>query len=203
MNKNNIILLILAILFFIFAALFAYSSFTDINVNNIANSPTINTPNNTSNNTPSNTSNTSANNTSMTEEEFFNNIDYENFTDFKFTNENNNELKISSYLEKPIVILFSDFTDNSEDSNSFKTILESYYEDYKGDVQFFCIDKNNVPEYDSDIKLYKDVDGIKNYSIEKLPTLLFIDSEGNIMNKVTKITEDSMEANLDLIIGNY
>ena len=172
MNKNNIILLILAILFFIFAALFAYSTFTNTN----------NPADNLSNNT------TPVQDTTITEEEFFNSIEYENFTDFKFLDENNNELKMSSYLEKPIVILFSDFTNNSEDSNNFKTILESFYENYKEDAQFFCIDKNDIQEYDSDIKLYKDIDGIEKYNIELLPTLLFIDSEGNVMNQVTSIT---------------
>lgn len=187
MNKNNIILLILAILFFIFAALFAYSTFTDTN----------NPANNLSNNTPP------VQETTITEEEFFENLEYENFTDFEFTDENNNKLKMSSYLGKPIAILFSDFTENSNNSNNFKTILESYYNDYKDNVQFFCLDQNDIQEYDSEIKLYKDINGNEKYSIEQLPTLLFIDSEGNIINQVTKITEDSMEANLDLICGNY
>ena len=185
MNKNNVILLILAILFFIFASLFAYSSFTDKAPNNIA----------------SNADQTQ--NKIITEEDFFDSIEYENFTDFKFKDESNNELKISSYLGKPITILFSDFTENSEESNNFKTILESFYEDYKDDIQFFCIDKNDIQNYNSDIKLYKDIDGNEKYNIEQLPTLLFIDSEGNIINQVTAITEDSMEANLDLTTGNY
>lgn len=207
MNKNNIILLILAILFFIFAVLFAYSSFTDIGTNNtynnMSNSPTIDTPDNTSDNTAANTSNTSTNNTAMTEEEFFDSIDYENFTDFKFMDKNNNELKMSSYIEKPIVVFFSDFINNAEHSARFLQTLEFFYEDYEEQVQFFTIDKNDVPDYASTITLYKDIDGNEKYNIEQLPTLLFIDSEGNVMNQVTSITEDSMEANLDLITGNY
>lgn len=191
MNKSNIILLILSILFFIFAALFAYSSFTDTNTN-------INTP---TDNLLSNT--TPAQDTTITEEEFFDNVNYENFTDFKFTDENNNELKMSSYLEKPIVIFFSDFINNAEGSANFLQTLEYFYEKYSKQAQFFCIDKNDVPDYGSTITLYKDIDGNEKYSIDQLPTLLFIDSEGNVMNKVTKITEDSLEANLDLICENY
>lgn len=184
MNKNNIILLIVAILIFVFSVIFFVSSFRSTNNTNI---------------TPILTSE----NTAISEEDFFDNIDYEDFIDFKFSDKNNKELKMSSYLGKPIVVLFSDFTENSEDSNNFKAILELYYKDYKEDVQFFCIDKNNISEYTSEIELYKDIDGNKNYSITQLPTLLFIDSEGNIINQVTKITEDSMEANLDLISSNY
>ena len=187
MNKNNVILLILAILFFIFSALFAYSSFTDTNT------PTNNLSNNTA----------PVQDTTITEEEFFDNIEYENFTNFNFLDENNNELKMSSYLGKPIVVFFSDFINNAEYSAGFLQTLEYFYENYKEQAQFFTIDKNDVPDYASTITLYKDIDGNEKYSIEQLPTLLFIDSEGNVMNKVTKITEDSMEANLDLITGNY
>ena len=73
MNKNNIILLIIAILFFAFAVIFAYSSFTDTNTNTPVN-------NLSSNIAP-------VEDTAISEEDFFDSIDYENFIDFEFLDE--------------------------------------------------------------------------------------------------------------------
>ena len=183
MNKNNIVLIIIAILLFIFSIIFVFLSF----------SSNSSFPNNT----------THIENSIMSEDEFFSNINYENFIDFKFLDKNNNELKMSSFLGKPIVVFFSDFIDNAEDSAGFIQTLEFFYEDYEEQAQFFTIDKNDVPDYASMITLYKDIDGNEKYNVEQLPTLLFVDSEGNIINQVTKIDEDSLEANLDLICENY
>ena len=193
MNKNNIILLIIAILLFAFSVIFVLSSFSN-KPQNLSNNPNnLSVPNDTTN----------IENTAPSEDELLSNINYEDFTDFKFLDENNNELKISSFLGRPIAIFFSDFIDNAEDSTEFLQTLEIFYEDYIDQVQFFTIDKNDVPDYASSIEFYKDIDGNEKYNVEQLPTLLFIDSEGNIINQVTKIDEDSLEANLDLICENY
>lgn len=193
MNKNNIILLIIAILLFAFSVVFVLSSFSNKPQNLSNNTNNLSIPNDT----------TYIENTASFEDELLSNINYEDFTDFKFLDKNNNELKMSSYLGEPIVVFFSDFIDNAEGSAGFIQTLEFFYEDYEEQAQFFTIDKNDVPDYASTITLYKDIDGNEKYNVEQLPTLLFINSEGNIINQVTKIDEDSLEANLDLICENY
>ena len=99
--------------------------------------------------------------------------------------------------------MFSDFSENFDISVEYLSLMNSYYDKYKSNIQFLCIDKSKFADTDSNIEVFKDKDGIEKYSIETLPTLIFIDKEGKIINQITSITLDSLEANLDLITGNF
>lgn len=205
MSKKNIFILIFSILFFLFALAFLLYTFSinDTNKNN-----TVNYSNGILDNSVSETTNNAntadSSDTSDTSiSENLPDIEYESLIDFTFYNKNNEEFNLSRYKDKPIAILFSDFSGNYEICVEYLSLLNSYYEKYKSNIQFLCIDKSNFIDSDSNIEIYKDKDGIEKYSIDKLPSLIFINKEGEIINQVTSITLDSLEANLDLITGNF
>ncbi|MGN1298834.1 MAG: TlpA family protein disulfide reductase [Candidatus Scatovivens sp.] len=205
MSKKNIFILIFSILFFLFALAFLLYTFSinDTNKNNTVNYSNgilDNSVSETTNN--ANTANSSdTSDTSISED--LPDIEYESLIDFTFYNKNNEEFNLSRYKDKPIAILFSDFSGSYEICVEYLSLLNSYYEKYKSNIQFLCIDKSNFIDSDSNIEIYKDKDGIEKYSIDKLPSLIFINKEGEIINQVTSITLDSLEANLDLITGNF
>lgn len=207
MNKKNIYILIFAIIFFVGALAFLLSTISNNNV------PTNNIINNSSNllveetdysrviEDYSDTSNVS--NTSDSISENLPDMEYSSLIDFSYYNKDEEEFNISRYKNKPIAILFSDFSENYDTSVEYLSFLNSYYEKYKSNVQFLCIDKSTLASADSNIEVYKDNNGIEKYSIDTLPTLIFIDKEGKITNQISSITLDSLEANLDLITGNF
>ena len=212
MNKKNIFILIFAIIFFIFALAFFISSFKTNTSTPSLNTDEIFSENNTSdstNDTASDNSNDTTSDTTSdtvadtTSESDLPDIEYDSIIDFDFLDKDNNELKISDYKDKPLAILFSNFSEKYDTCVEYLSLMESYYADYNSKVQFLCIDKSTSADSSSNIKIYKDKNGIENYSIETLPTLVFIDKDGNIINQVTSITLDSLGANLDLITGNY
>ena len=209
MNKKNIFLLIFALLFFIIALAFLLSTFSDINTdnNNIISNNLSNLPQETSpelsNDTSSLEDTTNISDTSDSTSENLPNLEYDSLIDFTYYNKENEEISLSRYKDKPLAILFSDFAEEFDVSVDYLSLMDSYYDDYKSNVQFLCIDKSKFANTDSNIEILKDKDGIEKYSIETLPTLVFINKEGEIMNQTTSLTLDSLKANLDLITGNF
>lgn len=205
MNKKNIFLLIFAILFFIVALAFLLSTFSNNNTTN--NNSTNNLINETSPILSDDTTfledTTNVSDTSDSTSEDLPDMEYDSLIDFTYSNKENKEFNISRYNDKPLAILFSDFSENFDISVDYLSLMNSYYEDYKSNVQFLCIDKSKFADTDSNIEIYKDIDGIEKYSIDTLPTLIFIDKEGEIINQTTSLTLDSLKANLDLITGNF
>ena len=208
MSKQNIFLLIFAILFFLGALAFLLSTFSDNT--NISNN-TINNSNNlifeTSPLTPDDTTTpedtTNISDTSDSTSENLPNLELESLIDFTYLNKENEEFTLSQYKDKPLAILFSDFAESKDLSEEYLSLLNQFYAKYSSKVQFLCIDKTSSATTDSNIKIYQNKNGIENYSIETLPTLVFIDKDGKIINKTDSITLDSLEANLDLITENF
>lgn len=194
MNKKNIFLLIFAIILFIASLAFVLPTF---------NNNTTNTLNNSSNEITDTNNISDTSNTSDSTSEDLPDLNYASLIDFTYSNKENKEFNISRYKDKPLAILFSDFSGSYDTSVEYLSLLNSFFEKYKSNVQFLCIDKSNFVDTDSNIEVYKNINGIENYSIETLPTLIFIDKEGEIINQTTSITLDSLEANLDLITGNF
>ena len=207
MNKKNIFLLIFAILLFICALGFLLSTFLDTQYSNISN---LNSDTGLSSDTsvaiscpPPPDFTQSSGDTSNSTSENLPNLELESLIDFTYLNKGNEEFNISRYKDKPLAILFSDFSENFDISVDYLSLMDSYYNDYKSNVQFLCIDKSKLADTDSNIEIFKDLNGIEKYSIEELPTLVFINKDGEIMNQTTSLTLDSLKANLDLITGNF
>lgn len=211
MKKNTIILLIISILILIFAITFyklSLNSTKETDLSNFSNNSITSNEiiqNNTNPDSDGNTNNT----VTSTEEietddndiEF--NLNYPESNLFTFTDKENIEKSISDFSDKPIVILFTDFSNKLEESTDFLSIMNSFYDEYKDDVNFICIDKEKNINAESEIKSFKDIDGIQKYSIEELPTLIFINKDSKVVNQVSKITLDSFDANMDLMLENY
>lgn len=207
MSKQNIFLLIFAILFFLGALAFLLSTFSNPHNPSISN---LNSVTNTTSDTsvaiscpPPPDFTQSSENTSGSLSEDLPNLELESLIDFTYLNKENEEFTLSQYKDKPLAILFSDFAESKDLSEEYLSLLNQFYAKYNSKVQFLCIDKTSSATADSDIKIYQNKNGIENYSIETLPTLVFIDKNGKIINKTDSITIDSLEANLDLITENF
>ena len=139
------------------------------------------------------------------------------FTDFVVDTANEEEtFSLSNYDNKPMVLMFwrSDVSDAIETLNS----LNIAYEEYSEEVNFVCIDVS-IGETSSkqDIENYMDVNDIKidmyydsnnnavnAYNINYVPSVIFIDKNRNVINtKVGLLSYDALEANLDLLVGNF
>lgn len=183
MSKKSIAFLIFAIIFFVLAiGIFIYSKMVE-------NNP---------------------------EENVVNNIVSQTETDdnsgFIFYDENENSFSMSNFEGSPIVIVFW----SSDTENSFEVVemIESIYDDYKNDITFLIINTEEKTENITEtiancgysFQVYYDKDNLASeyYEYEKLPTLIFLDSDGSKSNQIEgEITEDSLTANLDIISENY
>lgn len=180
MNKNTKILLIVSIIFFIIAlGIFVFGK---INSNK------------------TNTNQTANNSQKIQEPE-----------EFTFTDGEGNEYKINEASELGIAIIF--WSSDTENSSETLELINNYYEIYKDSIDFYIINTNE--KYEDIISL---VDGLdytfpvyydsqnkasEFYTIETLPTLIFIDKQDEIHTLNGGIDEDTLTANLDILAENY
>lgn len=130
---------------------------------------------------------------------------------FTFTDNNGNEYKInkSSELGKAIIFWSSD----TENSSETLELINTYYETYKDSIDFYIINTNE--KYEDIISLVENLNytfpiyydsqnkASEFYTIEKLPTLIFIDKQNEIHTLNGRIDEDTLTANLDILAENY
>lgn len=140
------------------------------------------------------------------------------YTDFVVDTANEEEtFSLSNYEGKPLVLMFwrSDVADAIETLNSLNTA----YEEYGEEVNFVCIDvaigetssKEDVENYiaanDIKVDMYYDTaenNAVNAYNITYVPSVVFIDKNRNVINtKVGILSYDALEANLDLLTGNF
>ena len=131
--------------------------------------------------------------------------------EFTFTNSEGTEFKIdnSSNLGKAIIFWNSD----SENSLDILEMVDSYYETYKDDIDFYIINTNE--KYNDIISLTNNLDfkfpiyfdnnneASNFYDIKNLPTFVFIDKDNEIHTINGGIDEDTLTANLDLLAEFY
>ena len=139
------------------------------------------------------------------------------YTDFVVETDNEEEtLSLSNYEGKPMVIMFwrSDVSEAIETLNT----LNSAYEEYSENFNFVCIDvcveepatKQEIRDYlnanDLKVDMYYDTNNaaIEAYNISFVPSVIFMDKNRNVINtKEGTLSYDSLEANLDLLTGNF
>lgn len=182
MNKKSIIFLVVAIIFFIIAiCIFVYA-----------------------NTIVSNDEENIAIETEIVEED--------EEEPFIFYDNNENEFTLENFEGAPIALVLW----SSDTENSFEVIelIEQVYKDYKNEVNFLVINTEEpddniievIEECNYSFEVYYDLDNLASeyYSYTALPTLIFMESNGEISNQIEGvITEDSLLANLDLISENY
>lgn len=186
MNKKNIIILFIAILIFLIAlAIFIYAKSLDSNKTQIENKPI---------------TNTTISPISQETPYFYDIV--------------GKKLTLDNFNEKPKIIYF--WKSDNEKSYTIIRLLEKYYEEYKDKIEFLAINVNepdieldlinivksanfSIPIYfDTDLTLYEE------FHYEKLPSLLFVNKNGDIEKEVLEeIEEDAFVANLDLLISNF
>lgn len=180
MSKNTKILLIVSIVVFILAiGIFAFFTLT-------------------SNDTKGNKSQTGSNTVAETKE-------------FTFTDNAGNELKINKENELGIAIIF--WSSDTENSLETLELIDSYYELYKDYIDFYIIntsEKNDniieiVNNCNFTFPVYYDSENKASefYEINTLPTLVFIEKNGESHTINDGIDEDTLTANLDILAENY
>ena len=139
------------------------------------------------------------------------------FANFVVETSDDNTFNISDYSGKPLILLF--YRSDVNDAIGNLNVLNQAYEEYGEDVFFACIDvkidepnsKEDIQNYlrENDIKIDMFYDSRNNnavttYNINYVPSLIFIDKNRNVINtKEGPITYDALEANLDLLLGNF
>lgn len=133
------------------------------------------------------------------------NVEYKDFVIYK---EDKTEVKLSEYKDTPIMLLFFDPT--VEDSMTVLKKVEDMYKNYENQIEFFMI--NTAEEVDENLKdeysleIFYDFDGNaqKEYNIEIMPSMIYIDKANEIMNaKSGVVSTDALEANLDILSNNF
>lgn len=125
-----------------------------------------------------------------------------------------NSIALERQLDKPMVILF---WNNEEAGLEVLKMLQNNYEKYSDKIIFSAVsvvdkvDIENIEKQIADnnitiLNVYDTEDGSvsKANNVDKLPTIVAINKNGEIINTVTdEINEDIIEANLDIIAENY
>ena len=131
--------------------------------------------------------------------------------EFIFTDSEGNELKINEESELGLAIIF--WSSDTENSLETLELIGKYYETYKDIIDFYII---NTSEKNEDIieivnnceftfPVYYDINNKASdfYSIDALPTLVFITKEDELHTLNNGIDEDTLTANLDILAENY
>ncbi len=129
------------------------------------------------------------------------------YTDITFYKEDNTEVKLSDFKDKPVMILFFN---NEEASMNVLQKVENVYKDFKEKIQFIMI--NTSQEVDTSLKenysmeIYYDFykEAVRNYNITEMPAMIYISKENQVVNaKTGETTADALDANLNILIENY
>ena len=114
-------------------------------------------------------------------------------------------LNLSDYSNQPIVIYF--WNESNEDSVEMLNKINEQYENYKDEIVFIAI---STEEYNKKqeikIPVYEDIqkEVASLYNITELPTIIYINKENEVFNAKTGISStDAIKANLDILSENF
>lgn len=140
----------------------------------------------------------------------------EKYTPSQIYDEQNNQVDLSEFSDKPMALLFFNTTELK--STNVIEIFQKNYENYKDKVNFInvCI-IDGVTETKEDVKnfiesksvtipvLYDtDYSAKVAYNIDTIPSIVFINKNNEVINTISdEIDEDIIQANLDIISENY
>lgn len=196
MNKKSIIILVLSIVFVIFAGVFYFY---------------------VSNMTMDNSTISSLNENKQVEElelesveeEETNTKDIEDVTyiDFSFENSEGKLIKISESKDKPVMILF--WSPDNEDSVEMLKRVDSMNEKYSN-IDFYMINileetpKEIQNEITIDIYYDKLKEGTSKFNITEIPSMVYIQDNNEVLHAKSGLAStDALEANLDIISENF
>ncbi len=217
-EKKNIVLLIFAIVFFIIAlAFFMWSIFGEHNINISLDDIMDNTTNLDSSTEQNKVETNEISNNEVDEEpdnsgenkEVSNTQDVENisYKDITVYSENNTEVSLSEYTDKPVMLLF--WSPENEDSVEVLKKVNEKHDKYTDKIEFLMISTSkDIPEElknEISMNIYYDLNNEyqTKYEIETIPTMIYINKENAIMNAKSGIpSSDAIEANLDILADN-
>ena len=180
MSKKNIILLIIAMIFFAGALLFFV-----------------------------NTLGLNENKKDLVVEEISKTKDIEDskYTETTFYKADGSEVKLSDYKDSPVVLMF--FNKNNQDSIEDLKKVEEIYKQYEGKINFFMIntsrDVDEELQNEYSLEIYYDFyeETARNYNVKEIPSFIYINENNEVFNaKSGFTTSDALEANLDILSNN-
>lgn len=127
------------------------------------------------------------------------------YKDFTAQDIEGNTLKLSDYQNQPVVILF--WNEENQDSIQMLNKLNDEYENYKNQIAFIAICTEEYKEkQEIQVPIYEDINGeiINLYGVTELPTIIYISKENEVFNAKTGLTTtDALQANLDILAENF
>jgi hypothetical protein len=225
MNKKNnlgllifaIIFLVAAIVFFVISGNLEFSKNSTVSKKissnyNIANEDFVGNAmaNSILNSAASNITNVSANlNNTATETGSLNSV--AEYKDFTIYDKNENEVSLDNFSGKPVFILFWKL---EEESGEMLNTINKMYSSYSDKVTFLSVTdyskKSLVSQYVEEnniqIPIYYEQNSVasQSYNISTYPSVVIKDKNNTIINvKEGKQDEDSILANLDILSENY
>lgn len=141
--------------------------------------------------------------------------DMEKSKDFSVTDENGNNVKLSDYYGKPVIVNF--WATWCGPCRSEFPVMEKMYKKYGNEVEFMIVNmtdgyrdtvesaKSFVVDNGYTFPVYFDTksEAVNAYSINAVPVTLFIDRDGYVTVKYTgAISENTMEKYIKQIIGD-
>lgn len=137
----------------------------------------------------------------------------------KVYDDNQKEISLQELADKPMALIF--FNTSNEKSIEALEIFKKYEEEYSEKVNIIgiCI-LDGVTETQDSVKKVLNANEIninrvlfdskysakKDYSVDKIPTLVFINKNKQIINTISKdedILDDVIHANLEILAENY
>lgn len=201
-EKKNIILLVVAIIFFLVALGFfmwsmQYNNTNDANQDVSSTNKTINTVPDEGIEPQREVENS---NTQDVE-----GVSYQDITVYA---EDESEIKLSEYSETPIMLLF--WNPENEDSVEVLKKVNTKYGDYKEKIKFLMISTSKeIPEEiknEISMEIYYDLNNEcqEKYNVATIPTMVYIDDNNEVINAKSGVpSNDAIEANLDIISNNF
>jgi len=198
-DKKNIVLLIIAIVIFCIAVVFAIWSFT---IDKTITSEKQNQINSSNTTTQEENKGTVIRNT----EEESKTKDFETtYKAFSVQDKDGKMLDLSEYQNQPIVIFF--WNESNEDSVEMLNKIDEQYESYKDKVVFIAISTEEYNEkQEIKVPIYEDKqkEVASLYNVTELPTIIYINKENEVFNAKTGISStDALKANLDILSENF
>lgn len=196
-EKKNIILIVIAVIFFLLALAFLIWSFTLENKENNIQNPV------------NNTQAVVEPEPILDEKEESNTTDVSDasYKDITIYTEDEKEVKLSDYEDSSIMLLF--WNPENEDSVELLKKIDEKSEEYEGKINFLMVSssKEISEELKNEISIdiYYDLDKEyeTKYNVTEFPTMIYIYKDNTILNAKSGMPSiDALEANLDILSDN-
>lgn len=130
------------------------------------------------------------------------------YEDFTTVDDEGKEIKLSDYKDQAVMVLF--WNSENEDSIEMLKRVNAMYPKYKDTVKVLAINTKNEKDLEIlneiEVPVYYDQNQeiVNQYNITELPAMLYINAQNEVFNSKTGLTtNDALEANFDILAENF